>query len=1043
MIDHHSEMKRWLAVWVCALAGSAVASPQHYLPDARLPEARATEMPALAFRWGPVHTSGPDNLLGAPLPDPEPRARYVLRLDGPMTPARHDALTLAGATLGNYVPPHAYVVTLSPTAPSSLAQLPFVTWLGHLQPQWKIAPSLLALFPSDDPGGGSSQEPIPVLVSLFPDEDTLGAIDDLLLHGATNVSSRCIGDRWFFAAAIPPVGIELIAENPTVELLEPAPGLLSRNDSNAWIAQSNINGSTPVWDGGLLGQDQIAGLIDTGVDRDQCAFRDSAPVGPWHRKFVAVRGVAFPDAHGTNVASSLVGDAGDVGTPDGYDGIAPLAKLSFSDFVDVQADPLSVYARFQDAHEDGARAHNNSWGDDTSPQEYNILCNMVDQFSYDFEESLVLFSVTNLPNLRTPENAKNVLAVGASMDAPWQNEHYSGGTGPTTDGRRKPEVYAPGLGTNCARHDPFASCLFEQASGTSMACPVVAGGALLARQYFVQGYHPLGVPGLAPPSLPFIPSAALLKAVILNGAVDMTGVPSGGNEYPSDQEGWGRMLLDNTLYFPGDIRKLWVYDLRNAGGLSTGQNWTSPTIDVMSDSVPLRVTLAFTEPPGAVLASDPVVNNLDLELRGPIGPNQEHYLGNFFSGGQSVPDGTPDPRNNVEQVHLLAPMPGTYVVTVVGTEVNQGTQGFALVVTGDMNAPHIPPDCNTNGIPDYQDIDNGTSPDCQSNGIPDECESLSDCDTNQIPDVCEFLPDCNSNGIPDLCEPELDCNTNGIPDDCEDVDDCNYNGTPDTCDLLLPDTDDCQPNGIPDECETPLSITTYPGPGGIAIPDANTDGVSVTHTVDDHRAVTDLDLDLQITHPWNGDLIVKLAHDSATAVLVHRPGYPIPNPDFGFGDPGLNVVLDDWTTDSIEFATTAGAAPVTGAFRPYPDPLAVFNGHDAYGDWTLTVIDTCTGLTGQLDGWTLRIAEATGPPPGCNVPGDCDFDGDVDLDDFVLFAACLSGPATGTAVSCDYADIDGDGHADLRDFAWFQMAIIDPSVVVHALSPGHAVPVDP
>jgi len=123
--------------------------------------------------------------------------------------------------------------------------------------------------------------------------------------------------------------------------------------------------------------------------------------------------------------------------------------------------------------------------------------------------------------------------------------------------------------------------------------------------------------------------------------------------------------------------------------------------------------------------------------------------------------------------------------------------------------------------------------------------------------------------------------------------------------------------------------------------------------------------------------------------------------------------------------------------------MAVFSGHDAYGDWTLTIIDAYSGLTGQLDAWTLRIAEATGPPPGCNVPGDCDFDGDVDLDDFVLFATCLSGPATGTAVSCDYADIDGDGHADLRDFGWFQIAITDPTVVIHALSPGHAVPVDP
>ncbi|MEK7756222.1 MAG: PQQ-dependent sugar dehydrogenase, partial [Planctomycetota bacterium] len=35
-----------------------------------------------------------------------------------------------------------------------------------------------------------------------------------------------------------------------------------------------------------------------------------------------------------------------------------------------------------------------------------------------------------------------------------------------------------------------------------------------------------------------------------------------------------------------------------------------------------------------------------------------------------------------------------------------------------------PPDCNGNGVPDNQDIVNGTSRDCDSDGIPDECESF-------------------------------------------------------------------------------------------------------------------------------------------------------------------------------------------------------------------------------------------------------------------------------------------------------------------------------
>jgi hypothetical protein len=51
-------------------------------------------------------------------------------------------------------------------------------------------------------------------------------------------------------------------------------------------------------------------------------------------------------------------------------------------------------------------------------------------------------------------------------------------------------------------------------------------------------------------------------------------------------------------------------------------------------------------------------------------------------------------------------------------------------------------DCNWNGIPDVDDIANGTSGDCNSNGEPDECDILFgvsvDCDLSGIPDECEF-----------------------------------------------------------------------------------------------------------------------------------------------------------------------------------------------------------------------------------------------------------------------------------------------------------------
>lgn len=62
--------------------------------------------------------------------------------------------------------------------------------------------------------------------------------------------------------------------------------------------------------------------------------------------------------------------------------------------------------------------------------------------------------------------------------------------GPTPDGRIKPELVAPGDNITSAASDGVDSsrqCTTDVQSGTSMAAPLVAAGAALVRQYFMQG----------------------------------------------------------------------------------------------------------------------------------------------------------------------------------------------------------------------------------------------------------------------------------------------------------------------------------------------------------------------------------------------------------------------------------------------------------------------------------------------------------------------------------------------------------------------------
>src|SRR5439155_21406789 len=137
----------------------------------------------------------------------------------------------------------------------------------------------------------------------------------------------------------------------------------------------------------------------------------------------------------------------------------------------------------------------------------------------------------------------------------------------------------------------------------------VAGLGMLVRQYFMQGYYPGGSPT---PAAAFTPSGALLKAILENSAVDMTGVSG----YPSNLEGWGRILVDDALYFDGDARGLWVRDRRNTAGLTTGQQDVFQIFN-RSSTQRLKITLAFTDVPGAVNAAQAWVNNLDLQVTAP------------------------------------------------------------------------------------------------------------------------------------------------------------------------------------------------------------------------------------------------------------------------------------------------------------------------------------------------------------------------------------------------------------------------------------------
>jgi Subtilisin-like serine proteases len=528
-------------------------------------------------------------------------------------------------------------------------------------------------------------------------------------------------------AAAGPALLEALDALPGLVVADLQPPLRLFNAASAWRCQSGIPDVTPVYDHGIHGEGQVIGIMDTGLDIDSCFFRDdehglpvidddvATSVSPDQRKVLAVDfywDQDYPDpgpadwdslGHGTHVAGSAAGDSGADGVREGEDGMAPAARLVIQDggyLADACSDlpglgcpvrPLEPV--FEQSYLQGARIFSNSWGDEEEIQPFNRYTERtadVDRFVWDHQDALVVFAAGNSgptqDTVGSPATGKNVVAVGATehgdFDPPCVISFSSRGW--TQDGRIKPDVVAPGTGVMSALSDRDIrtdNCNTARLSGTSMACPTVAGLAALVRQYFTAGFYPSGV---ATPGDGFEPSAALLKAVLIASAVDLNALGcSGVAPVPSRDQGWGIVQLDRALAFAGGANRLLVRDERN-GFPSAASPPVGATFRVTSPG-PLKVVLVWTDPPSTSLAPVNLVNDLDLVVSGPDGV----FLGNVFAAGSSVPGGAPDRLNNVEVVYLPAASTGTWTWTVAPHAVSLGPQGFAVVVTGPV-APLTP-----------------------------------------------------------------------------------------------------------------------------------------------------------------------------------------------------------------------------------------------------------------------------------------------------------------------------------------------------------------
>lgn len=508
--------------------------------------------------------------------------------------------------------------------------------------------------------------------------------------------------------------------------------------------QAGPNGTTtPLYDHGIHGEGQIIAFLDTGVDWDTCFFVDAdgrrppmntrvtdTAVDLTRRKIIAYDFLyscdQYPNAvgcddpnnpnafdnqgHGTHAAASAAGDRATPIVHDYGDAIATGAKIVVQDAGYVQFGPdmctgrpgigcpVNITPILNQAYQQGARIHSNSWGDaQSSPANpptanYPQSAHDVDAFVWSHPDMLVVFNTGNFGStgnapastLSAPGSAKNTLDVGGTRDGNhYLDDEISSFTlvGPTRDGRIKPDVVGPAyvMAGDAKVISNGQTCGITFQPGTSWASPSIAGAAALVRQYYTDGFYPTGI---ATAANQMSPSAALLKATIIAAA---RWVPYYGTNLqptqpvPTSLQGWGFPVLADALYFPGNTSKLKIEDVPVDSGLAQGQSETMQV--VAHPGTPLKAILVWTDPPGTVAgrtdSTPQLVNDLDLRVTAPNGASTW--------GNDSLHPGQPDRLNNVEGVIVAQPLAGIYTITVSASRLGLGPrQSYALVVTGDI-----------------------------------------------------------------------------------------------------------------------------------------------------------------------------------------------------------------------------------------------------------------------------------------------------------------------------------------------------------------------
>ena len=670
---------------------------------------------------------------------------YLVQFVGPIKKVWLTTLGKRGAEVREPRGGFSYVVRADAATVERLQALPFVRWVGHLPHAERVAPGLRPGAAARKRAPSLPRRrvlPRTYTLSFFGPAELRKALPALPRLGFqvldTNERARLVIVEASGTAAEVSKAIAAASAIHGLKFIRERAIKRPSNDVACKLMFSGHDVGNPR---ALTGAGEVVAICDTGLDsgdpgtvhrdfRGRVLFIKSYPMTADFDGLVSnPRGNDGPadtsSGHGTHVAGSAVGDgSASTGDPNRSTPIRALAHKAKLVFQAVEQEMrwnnpqyFERYGRFllagipqdltvllNDAYARRARIHSNSWGGG-DPGAYDPQCEQLDRYVWEHPHLCVLAAAgndgtdqdgdgkINPMSVTSPSTAKNCITVGASenrrtefntqrygdwwpgdypvapfkraamADDPTQVVAFSS-RGPTADGRLKPEVLAPGtfilstrstrLADNATGWAPFPdNKLYFHMGGTSMATPLVAGAVALLREYLRKEQRVAN------------PTAALLKAGLIAGARRLPGRAGVADNH----QGYGRVDLDAIVAPRAPVSASFFDDTR---GLQTGA-LRSRVVEVKAAGHPLRIALAYSDFPGPVL-----VNNLNLIVTAPDG---RRHIGNA-GNGSATGAYTLDTRNNTELVEIPRARTGRYTIDIVGSNVPEGPQPFALVVLG-------------------------------------------------------------------------------------------------------------------------------------------------------------------------------------------------------------------------------------------------------------------------------------------------------------------------------------------------------------------------